>query len=241
MKKFMLLALSLCMLSFSADAQFGKYLEKGKAILGGGDVDDNTTSALKEALNIGVEDAVKSLAVDNGYLESPYKILIPEDAQSIINKVKIVPGFQDVEEKLIAQMNKAAEISAKKATPIFIGAIKDMSVKDGVSILMGDQHAATDYLEGSTRKALYSEFNPIIRESLEEVNALTYWKSVVSAYNKIPFVKKKNAELDDHVNNKALDGLFGLIATKEEGIRGDSSQRTTDLLKSVFAKQDEKN
>jgi len=237
MKKLFLLCITMIFLQFSSQAQFGKLLDKGKAMISE-ESSGNTSGALKEALNVGVENAVKTLSAENGYFGSPYKILIPKDAQKVISKVKRVPGFQDVEETLLTKMNQAAEIAAKKATPIFIDAIKGMSIKDGMSILMGDKNAATQYLEKSTRGNLYKTFLPVIQSSLNEVNALDYWKDVVGAYNKIPFVKKMNPELDDHVNDKALDGMFSLIETKEEGIRGDKSLRTTKLLQDVFAKQD---
>ncbi len=200
--------------------------------------DDNIASGLKQALEFGVDEAVQKLSAENGYLESPYKILIPEDAKIIISKVKMVPGFGDVEHQLIDKMNKAAEIAAKKATPIFVDAITHLTIKDAMNILLGNKDAATRYLETQTRSSLYTAFLPVIQSSLDEVNARTYWKSVINAYNNIPFVKKANPALDDYVNNKALDGLFSLIEVKEAKIRTDQSQRTTDLLKSVFAKQD---
>lgn len=195
---------------------------------------DEMASGLKEALNNGVSEAVKSLSAEKGYLESPYKILIPEDAQKIIDKVKMVPGFQDVETKLIHQMNEAASLAAEKATPIFLNAITSMSFDDARAILSGPDNAATTYLDKSSRASLYQEFMPIIQASLDQVNARTYWTSVVQAYNKIPFVKKMNPELDDHVNQKGLDGLFSLIAVKEKGIRTDVNQRTSEILKRVF-------
>jgi hypothetical protein len=195
---------------------------------------EDIAMGLKEALNNGVDQAVKSLSADKGYLESPYKILIPQDAQNIIDKVKMVSGFQDVETKLINQMNEAASIAAKKATPIFLNAIKSMSFEDARAILTGSENAATTYLDKTSRNALYTEFMPVIQSSLDQVNARTYWTSVVQAYNKIPFVKKMNPELDDHVNQKALDGLFSLVAVKEKGIRTDVNQRNSDTLKRVF-------
>jgi hypothetical protein len=103
---------------------------------------------------------------------------------------------------------------------------------------MGKNDAATRYLETETRPNLYAAFMPVIQSALDEVNAREYWKTVISAYNSIPLVKKVNPELDDYVNNKGLDGLFGLIQVKEEKIRTDQSQRTTDLLKKVFGQQD---
>ena len=222
-------------LSSTVDAQFKDLMKKAKTAAGiATGNEDEMSSAMKEALQIGIDAAVVQLSAEKGYLESPYKILIPEDAKKIIEKVKLVPGFQDVESKLTLQMNKAAEIAAKKATPIFVDAITKMTVKDAASIIKGNENAATQYLETSSRKQLYDAFLPVIQSSLDEVNARTYWKSVVDAYNKIPFVKKMNPALDDHVNNKGLDGLFSLIAVKEKGIRTDVSQRTSELLKKVF-------
>ncbi len=222
-------------LSSTVDAQFKDLMKKAKTAAGiATGNEDEMSSAMKEALQIGIDAAVVQLSAEKGYLESPYKILIPEDAKKIIEKVKLVPGFQDVESKLTLQMNKAAEIAAKKATPIFVDAITKMTVKDAASIIKGNENAATQYLETSSRKQLYDAFLPVIQSSLDEVNARTYWKSVIDAYNKIPFVKKMNPALDDHVNNKGLDGLFSLIAVKEKGIRTDVSQRTSELLKKVF-------
>ncbi len=222
-------------LTFSAQAQIKDILNKAKNTIenqGQGEY----ASGLKEALEIGVGAAVDKLSAEKGYLESPYKILIPNEAQQIINKVKMVPGFQDVESKLIDQMNKAAEIAAKKATPIFVDAIKQMTIQDAVSIVKGSDNAATMYLQKTSRQNLYNAFLPVIQSALDEINARTYWASVVKAYNSIPLVKKVNPSLDQHVNDKALDGLFSLIAVKELGIRSDVNQRTSDLLKRVFQK-----
>ncbi len=218
-------------------AQFKDLLNKTvKTVVpsSGGDID----MGLKQALEFGVKEAVDKLSADKGYLESPYKIIVPEEAAYIISKVKMVPGFQDVEKQLIEKMNKAAELAAKKATPIFVNAITSLTISDAMNILMGEKDAATRYLETQTRTQLYTAFMPQIQSALDEVNAREYWKSVITAYNNIPFVKKANPSLDDHVNQKALDGLFSLVEVKEEKIRTDQSQRTTDLLKSVFSKQD---
>lgn len=220
------------------DAQLKDLMKKAKTAAGiaTGD-EDEMSSAMKEALQLGIDAAVVQLSADKGYLESPYKILIPEDAQKVIDKVKLVPGFQDVESKLTLQMNKAAEIAAKKATPIFVDAFTKMTVKDAASIISGPENAATNYLATTSRVQLYDAFLPVIQTSLDEVSARTYWKSVVDAYNKIPFVKKMNPALDEYVNNKGLDGLFSLIAVKEKGIRTDVNQRSSDLLKKVFGKK----
>lgn len=220
-----------------SEAQFKDLLNKAKeAVLPS--EDGEIGLGLKQALEFGVNEAVEKLSAEKGYFESPYKIFVPEEARQIVAKVKMVPGFSDVEQQLIEKMNKAAELAAKKATPIFVEAITDMTFRDAMNILLGEQDAATRYLETETRTALYTAFLPVIQSALDEVNARTYWKSVISAYNSIPFVKKVNPALDDHVSQKALDGLFSLIEVKESKIRGDQSERNTDLLKKVFAKQD---
>ncbi|HSF45636.1 MAG TPA: DUF4197 domain-containing protein [Chitinophagaceae bacterium] len=229
--------LNIALLPVNGHAQIEDLFNKTvKTITGSSDGDIDL--GLKQALEFGVREAVDKLSADKGYFDSPYKILVPEEAKYIVSKVKMVPGFQDVEKQLLEKMNKAAEIAAKKATPIFVDAITSLSIKDAMNILMGENDAATRYLESQTRTSLYTAFMPDIQAALDEVNAREYWKSVITAYNNIPFVKKANPQLDDHVNQKALDGLFSLIEVKEEKIRTDQSQRTTDLLKNVFSKQD---
>ena len=236
MKKIIVMAI-LSLTITLANAQLGDILNKAKKEVMGVK-DDNTSLGLKEALNEGIKSAVGTLSAQNGFLESPYKILIPEEARQVVTTVSKIPGFSDVEKNLISKMNQAAELAAQKATPIFIDAIKQMSVKDASSILFGSKNAATVYLTKSSRQQLYDLFLPIIQASLDEVNARSYWTSAVNAYNKIPFQKKLNPSLDDHVSNKALDGLFSLIEVKEAGIRDDIGQRTSPLLKEVFGRLD---
>lgn len=215
-----------------------KAKEKVSDIADGGLSQEEVGNGLKEALNNGVGEAVDFLSKEDGYYKSPYKILLPAEAQKVVSKLKSVPGFENVEANLVEKMNRAAEDAATKAKPIFISAIKQMTFKDAMNILMGENNAATNYLRSATYKQLYVEFMPIIQASLDKVNAREYWRSAVTAYNKIPFVDKTNPELDDHVNSMALDGMFGLVAKKEEGIRNDVGMRNSDLLKKVFAKQD---
>ena len=239
MKKILLLVFGFALLTFQSNAQFGGILKKAKTAVLGEDTGD-VGPGIKEALANGTNSAVESLAKENGFLDGPYKILIPEDAQKVVSTVSKVPGFQNVEKDLVAKMNAAAEIAMKKAGPIFLDAIKQMTFKDAMNLLMGEQDAATRYLEKTSRNNLYQEFMPVIQSALDEVNAREYWSSAVNAYNKIPFKKKMNPELDDHVNQSALDGVFSLIEEKELGIRSDTNLRTSPLLEKVFAMQDKK-
>ena len=238
-------------MAIASCAQFSKLklpkLSTGLSIeeIGGG---------LKEALNNGISKGSDLLSQVDGYYQSPYKIFLPAEATNVINKLKMVPGFNDLEQNLTLRVNRAAELAAQKAKPIFVKAIKEMTFQDATNILMGADTSATFYLNQHTYAPLYSEFQPIILDALNEVqytyienldalnevHAADYWETAVTAYNKIPLVKKTNPKLDDYVAAQALNGLFAMIAKEEIGIRKDISLRTSDLLKKVFAKQDKK-
>lgn len=237
--RFLTMILALTIATSPLQAQLGNLLNKAKdALSGTGLTDDEIGMGLKEALNIGTGEAVDFLSTEDGFYKSAYKIALPEEAQTVVKKLSMVPGFNDLETKLIERMNRAAELAVVKAKPIFVSAIKNLTFKDVTNILMGEKDAATQYLERTTKEQLYGEFQPIIAAALDEVNARSLWKEAVTAYNKLPLVKKTNPDLDDHVTNKSLDGVFGLIEKKEEGIRTDVSQRSSDILQKVFSKQD---
>ena len=239
LKQLLTLGLLIAFISYGEAQNLKGLLGKAKnAIEGGGLSQEEVGGGLKEALNIGVGKAVDFLSAEDGYYKSPYKILLPEEAQKVSKKLRAVPGFQNAEAKVIEKINRAAEDAAIKAKPIFISAIKQMTFKDAMNILMGDKDSATRYLEKATFDQLYNAFKPVIIESLDKFNARTYWSGAVKAHNKLPLVKKANPELDDYVTRQALSGMFGLVEKKEENIRGNKSSRSSDLLKKVFAKQD---
>ena len=164
--------------------------------------------------------------------------MLPDEANTVIDKLKFIPGFSNLEEELIKRINHAAEDAASKAGPIFLGAVKSITFDDAMNILMGDKNAATNFLHDRTYQSLYNEFKPVLVKSLNQLGALDYWSDAVNKYNALPFVNDVNPDLADHINSKALVGLFDLIEKKELGIRSDISQRTTGLLQKVFAKQD---
>lgn len=195
-------------------------------------------AGLKQALDKGVDQSVTTLSAQDGYYASIYKILLPEEATRVIDKLKFIPGFSNLEEEAIKKINRAAEDAATIAAPIFLNAIKTMTFEDVMNILMGEKNAATKYLHNKTYQDLYNEFKPVMNSSLNKFGALDLWSDAINKYNSIPFVTKVNPDLADHVCNKALFGLFGLVEKKELAIRTDISQRTTDLLRRVFAKQD---
>ncbi len=198
------------------------------------------SSGLKQALEIGISKGADYLSQKDGYYKSQYKILLPPEARKVANQLRSIPGFNNVEEVILEKINRGAEDAAQKAKPIFVSAIRKMSFNDAMNILMGLKDAATSYLQQNTNEQLYQEFYPIIVNSLDKFDARKYWKDAVDVYNKIHFVEKANPDLGDYVTDEALKGLFSMVASEEINIRTNISARTTDLLKSVFAKQDNK-
>ncbi|MFK7932783.1 MAG: DUF4197 domain-containing protein [Saprospiraceae bacterium] len=193
---------------------------------------------LKEALNLGISKGADRLSVQDGYFKSAYKILLPPEARKVTEKLQNIPGFNQVENIILEKINRGAEDAAKKAKPIFVAAIKQMTFSDVMNILMGEKNAATQFLNRATYDKLYAEFNPVIVNSLDKFKAREYWSKATDTYNKVPFTQKVNPRLDDYVTNQALDGLFAMVAKEELNIRNNVAARTTDLLKKVFAKQD---
>ncbi|RMF27549.1 MAG: DUF4197 domain-containing protein [Bacteroidetes bacterium] len=195
-------------------------------------------NGLKQALEIGIGKGAAELSKKDGYFRSPYKILLPPEARKVAEKLRVVPGFSNVEEQILEKINRGAEEAAKRAKPIFVQAIRQMTFDDARNILLGPDTAATAYLKRTTWAALYAEFNPVIVQSLDKFNARQYWSDAVTAYNKLPFVEKANPDLDDYVTTKALEGLFAKVELEEKNIRANVAARTTDLLRRVFALQD---
>lgn len=204
----------------------------------GGLTNEEIGKGLKQALEFGISEGAQRLSQEDGYYKSPYKILLPEEARKVTDKLQNIPGFREVEEVILEKINRGAEDAAAKAKPIFVDAIRSMSFRDALDILTGDDDAATAYLNRATYSRLYDEFNPVIVSSLDKFNARQYWGDAVNAYNKLPFVEKADPDLGDYVTRQALSGLFDMVEKKEREIRNNVSARTTDLLRRVFARQD---
>jgi len=202
---------------------------------------DQAAMGLKEALSIGLTKGADIVSVRDGYFKNQaIKVLFPEKAIKVKNTIEKIPGGNLLVENVVEKLNRAAEDAARGAKPIFLSAIKSMTIQDAMGILMGNDNAATDYLKRTTSQELYSSFNPVIKNSLSKVKALNAWEDVINKYNQIPLVQKVNPTLDDYVTEKAMDGLFHMVGKEERAIRKDPLKRTSDLLKKVFAVQDNK-
>ncbi|KAF2339063.1 DUF4197 domain-containing protein [Flavobacterium nitrogenifigens] len=239
MKKILLLAVTFSLTSCAQVQQTLNQLPQiASQIPSSGTVD--IASGLKEALNKGITQQVSKLtAVDGFYKNEAVKILMPEELQKVDATLRKV-GLSSLADEGIKMLNRAAEDAVKEATPIFVTAVKNMTFTDAKNILLGTDNAATSYLQNSTTTALYAKFNPVIKSSFEKVGADAVWTKIITKYNTIPLVKKVNPDLTDYTTNRALSGVFKMIAVEEKDIRNNISARTTPLLQKVFAMQDGK-
>ena len=194
---------------------------------------------LKQALEVGIKSGAGQAAQTDGYYKNPLiRIPFPEDVQRVENTLRKV-GLGNQVDKFILTLNRGAEDAAKSAVPIFMSAIRQMTIADAWAILRGDKDAATQYLKRTTSEQLYNSFNPVMVQSLEKTNATRYYTDIVSEYNKVPLVQKVNPDLGDYATKKAIDGLFTLVAQEEANIRENPVARTTELLRRVFSRQSE--
>ncbi len=233
--------------TFNANAQWKDLLEQltdqlnvPSKTAGGNFGGVDIASGLKEALNKGIEKQVKKLTSTDGfYRNQAVKILMPEELQRVERTLRSV-GLGSLADKGVKSLNRAAEDAVKTATPIFVTAVKTMSFNDAKNILLGDNTAATTYLQSATSTALYGKFQPVVQESIGKVGADVIWSKLIARYNAIPLVTPVNPDITDYVTNKAMEGVFKMIAVEEKNIRGNITFRTSDLLKKTFALQDKK-
>jgi hypothetical protein len=212
------------------DSSLGKIIpQKSGAGLSSTDI----INGLKEALTVGTNNGANKLsAVDGFFKDAALKILMPAEAQKVEQKLRGM-GFGKQVDNAILSMNRAAEDAAKSAAPIFITAIKGITIQDGLGILKGGDFAATNFLKEKTLLQLTEAFRPVIESSLQKVNATKYWKTLFSTYN--TFSKEQvNTDLTAYVTDKAMTGIFLQVGLEEQKIRKDPFARTTDLLKKVF-------
>lgn len=202
-------------------------------------------SGLKSALNIGADKAIAKLGASNGYYaDAAVKILLPPEAQNVYKNISKVPGGANLLEKAVKSLNSAAEDAATTAKPIFIDAIKSITITDGLNILKGSSTAATTMLHDKTNKQIMAAFTPKIDQSLSKnlaggISANMAYANLVKAYNAASFngklfAKIKSGSLSQHVAQKAMDGMFKKIGEEEIAIRKNPQAGATDLLKKVF-------
>lgn len=232
-------------ISATAEAQMIRdYVnDAGRMLKGGSKKKDDKTitnteivAGLKEALELGAKTATNKLSVTNGFFgNAMVKVMMPPEAAKVENTLRQF-GMGAYVDKAILSMNRAAEDAAIQAQPIFINAIKSMTIQDALNILKGSNDAATQYLKAKTMAQLTAAFKPVISSSLEKVNATRYWSEVFEVYNNLPTTHNKvNPDLTAYVTERALNGVFLYIAEEENKIRMNPAARVSDLLKKVFS------
>jgi hypothetical protein len=253
MKKVLFIAITCLLLTSCAELlQVANQLSTTTAILPVTNAEN--ISGLKSSLNIGIDKAIGNLGVENGFFkDAALKLLLPKEAQPIIDNIKLVPGGQALVDKAVLSLNRSAEDAVKEASPIFKSAITNMSITDAVGILFGKENAATEYLRKTTYSQLKTAFAPKVKASLDKplvanISTTKTWNTLSSGYNQvagtmvgsIAGLKTVNVSLEDYVTEKALDALFVKVAAEEKSIRNNPTARVNDLLKRVFGQLDKK-
>lgn len=204
----------------------------------GGISNEEIAAGLRQSLDFGIEKQVSKLTQTDGYYKNELvKILLPDELQKVDKALRDI-GLGNLADDGIKALNRAAEDAVKEATPIFVDAVKEITFTDVKNILVGNDDAATIYLQGKTETALYDKFQPVIQSSFSKVGADQIWTNLIIKYNSIPFTNNVNPDLTDYVTGEALKGVYTMIAVEEKEIRTKISSRTTDLLRKVFALQD---
>ena len=202
----------------------------------GGLSESRVADGLKEALRIGTDHAVLRTGKQDGYFGNPLiKILLPDSIQTAEKGLRLA-GFGPQVDELVLSMNRAAEKAAPKAKEIFVGAITSMTIDDATKILNGGDTSATDFFKRKTSTSLYKEFRPIVDNTMQQVGTVQKYNEVLGGVNKLPLLKAEKLDVGHYVTDKALDGLFLIVAEEERDIRKNPAARVTDLLKDVFGR-----
>jgi len=243
-KKVIAIIISFCVLSSCTELlQVVQTLETNQAL-----TQTEVVSGLKEALRVGSDSAAMKLAKLNGYYGDPtVKLLLPPEAAIITDNISRIPGGEKLVEDLILRINRAAEDAAREAAPVFLNAIRQMTIQDAFTILKGENNAATQYLKANTFNELFNLYQPKLKSSLDKklvagVSANETWNNLTGQWNKVAGsmvgqvagFKKVEVQLDSYLTNKALDGIFLKLAEEEAEIRNDPAARVTEILKRVF-------
>jgi hypothetical protein len=216
--------------------QLGDLLKDLQRGLGGGASLSNTeiVQGLKEALQIGTGNAVQLVSKVDGYYKNP-KIRIPlPDTVRKTEQILRVAGYGSKLDEFELSMNRAAERAAPEAKGLFLDAIKQMTFTDAKKILNGRENEATLYFKDKTSPRLREIAKPIVHQSMGEVGVTKSYQDLEQSARSVPFAEAFTFDLDQYVTDRALDGLFLMVAEEEKRIRADPMARTTDLLKKVF-------
>ena len=206
--------------------------------VGTGVTQAEAAGGIKEALAQGLAKAVLQLNTTDGfYKDALYKVLLPPEAKKIENTLRSI-GFGSLVDNAILSINRGAEDAVGYAKPIFVNAIKNMTLSDAIGLVKNGDTSATHFFRVKTTNELMAAFKPVIESSLQKVDATKYYGDMVGKYNGLPTTfRKLNPDLSEYVTLRATDALFELVAKEEQNIRNNFAARSTDLLKKVFGQK----
>lgn len=194
----------------------------------------DTASGIKEALSKGAEVAVAQLGTPGGFMgDARVKIPLPDglrQAEGVMRKL----GMSKPADELIEAMNRAAETAVVEARPILVNAVKNMGFDDAKGILTGGEDAATQYFKRTTSAPIGEKFLPIVKKATAKVQLADKYNQYAGKAAKFGVIDEKDANLDAYVTQKALDGLYLMIAEQEKSIRKDPIGTGSSILKKVF-------
>jgi len=191
--------------------------------------------SLKQALTQGAETAVSSLGKENGFLgNDKVRIPLPENLQKADSLLRQL-GMGSYTDELITSMNRAAEAAVPEAKNLLVSAVKKMTVKDVKDILTGGNDAATQYFRKNTESSLTDKFKPIVNKSMQKVKLAEKYDQFAGKAAKFGLIDERDANLNDYITQKAMDGLFLMMAEQERAIRANPLQATSSLVQKVFS------
>jgi hypothetical protein len=191
-------------------------------------------SGVRAALERGADSAVSLLGKPGGFLDNPQvRIPLPGALKSAASMLKMIGQQQRVDD-LVNSMNRAAEAAVPDARPLLLDAVHAMSVEDAVRIVRGSDTSVTDFFAGKTRAALGVKFLPVVTAETQKVSLAAKYNAVASKGSALGLVKPEDANVEQYVTRKALDGLYFMIGQEEKKIRADPVGTGSALLKAVF-------
>jgi hypothetical protein len=195
---------------------------------------DTIAAGLKEALQVGTQRAVDKVSQEGGYASNPdIAIPLPEKLEDMAKALRAI-GLGSQVDAFQVRMNRAAELAAKEAAPVFLNALREMTITDARQILQGGNTAATEYFQAKTSDELKRRFMPLISAEMEKHGVVSLYEDLEARYNKLPLVPRMDYQIEDYVADEALQGLFTVLGNEEKQIREQPAARTTELLKLVF-------
>jgi hypothetical protein len=239
MKKYLMTALIGLSATLTASAQvnLNKTLNQASQTVntkGSSLTQQEIVNGLKEALTVGANNSASAASKVDGFnRNSKIRIPFPQEAQRMKTTLENA-GMKKQVDRFVLTLNRAAEEASKEAAPVFINAIRSMTLTDGVNILKGADNAATTFLQNSSSAELKEKFKPIVQRAIQKAEVTRYWNPLAASYNKVPGVQRVNPDLEEYITLKTMEGLFKLIADEELKIRKDPAARGSDLLKKVF-------